>query len=25
MRVVFVGLGHSGICFLFNVCCLTRL
>jgi len=25
MRVVFVGLGHSGICVLFNVCCLTVL
>lgn len=24
-RVVFVGLGHSGICVLFNVCCLTHL
>jgi hypothetical protein len=24
-RVVFVGLGHSGICVLFNVCRLTHL
>jgi hypothetical protein len=25
MHVVFVGLGHSGICVLFNVFCLTHL